>query len=171
MKAALPGIEAVATQPYDQPSMSTTSALGLDLSHGHHEFQNGTLILPDAKFKITDHRVLPAGSSGNEGGHTALVIFNVTVKQTGNANFIAPNDWYLFITASQAQQGGENVPLEPSYQLTDLDRSTANIPLNQGQSTNTYFTFELKDETAPVELIAVDNSSSHEIGRQVYGTK
>lgn len=176
--AALPGIEAVAPHHdapvsyHDAPvSFSTPSVLGADLSNGLHEFHAGTLTTPDAQFKITGHRLLPVGETGNESGPAPLLLIYLDVSQTGHNNLIAPNDWFMFVTVTQPHPSGVKQTLQPVFQLNSFDRSIAGIPLQPGQSTATYIAYELIDEKTPVELIATDNSSLNEVGRQVVDIK
>ena len=156
--------------PLNQVSESNVVEVNVPASapNAGHTFQDGFLTTPDLKVAITDYRVIPAGSEGNEyGDGPVIAIWYDTTNLGASDKEITPIS--AFIPTFEAFQDNDpnienslSVGALPDF--TFLETQTASI--KPGGTIANAVAYELSDTTTPVDLVA--KGINGEIGRMTF---
>ncbi|EUJ27367.1 DUF5067 domain-containing protein [Listeria cornellensis] len=134
------------------------------------KFENDILKNSELQIKITNHKVIKPGEKGNEYGEKPVIAFWYDITNISGAD-VTPMNWISLIQAFQDNNPDSinelNVGSLPDDQFLDSQSEKIKI----GGTVKSAVSYELDDETTPVELVYSDVVSDKEYGRISYNLK
>jgi hypothetical protein len=138
-----------------------------DSSDGDPTFVDGVYTDSDVSIKITRHKVIKPGETGNEYGDKPLIGFWYKTTNLSGKETDPINAWIFSINAFQDNDPNAENELEIGPLPDDrfLDSQTENI--KKGGTVENAVAYELDDLTTPVDLVAAELFGD-EIGTVTY---
>lgn len=153
-----------------EPAPETTTAVTPDESETPAEasFADNVLTLPEYTIKITDAKMIAVVQPGNEYSQKPVIAFWYEVTNLSDEPIDPTTAWISSFTALQDNDPNAvnelNVGTLPDEQF--LDSQLQEIK-KDGTVANAA-SYELDDETTPVELVASNDLGATEIGRATF---
>ncbi|KGL45643.1 hypothetical protein EP56_03805 [Listeriaceae bacterium FSL A5-0209] len=134
-------------------------------------FKENILKNDDIELTITNHKIIPVGQKGNEYGDKPIIAFWYNVKNVSGNEVDPSTSWILNIKAFQDNNSDTinelNIGMLPDEQFTDSQMEN----IKKGGTAKNAVSYELDDETTPVELVYANMVSDEEYGRLKFEIK
>lgn len=155
-----PGPESTTSVTTDTAPESGTSS---DAS-----FSNNVLTLPEYTIKITDSKVIAVGQPGNEYGQKPVIAFWYEVTNSSDEPTDPTTAWIGAFTAIQDNDPDAVNELNVGSLPDDQFLESQLEDIKKGGTVANAVSYELDDESTPVELIASNDLGMTEIGRATF---
>lgn len=169
------GLGACASPDDESASGQSSSSVDVEVPDEAAEpsqvtFDDGVLETSEVRIEITDYKVLPVGSKGNDYGEKPVIAVWYDITNISGDD-VDPLQFIFLFTAYQDNNPDSLNELQVGGLPDDrfLDSQTEKI--KKGGTVENAIAYELDDVTTPVDLLASDELAGDEVGRMTFKLK
>jgi ABC-type glycerol-3-phosphate transport system substrate-binding protein len=133
-------------------------------------FANSVFKSDEFEIKITEHRVIPVGETGNEYGDKPVIAFWYEVKNINDDDLDPMLAWIFTFTAIQDNNPNAVNKLDVAPLPDEQFLNTQTEKIKIGGTVSNAMAYYLDDDTTPVTLVAADILGD-EYGQQDFALK
>ena len=167
------GKDATPSSTAAAPAESTSSVVAesSEKPKSGYYFENGEVVIRDLKIKITDHKVIQPGETGNEHGDVPIIAFWFDTTNLSDKEISPSIAWFAVFKAIQDNNPNSVNELEvsslPDQQFLDSQMED----IKQGGTVSHAIGYKLDDNTTPVTLVARQGLGGDKLGEQTFEIK
>lgn len=158
-----------ATTPAENTNSVVVESSGKPKS-GYY-FENGEVVIRDLKIKITDHKVIQPGETGNEHGDTPVIAFWYDTTNLTDKEIDPTIAWAVVFKAIQDNNPNSVNELEVGGLPDNQFLNTQLENIKKDGTVSNAISYKLDDNTTPVTLVARQGVAGDKIGEQIFEIK